>query len=217
MLSIRPTIIYYWEVWKHWQRQGTVLFLHFLTLAGSSSHYKEVIWHIFGLPGWQFHPLEIRRNTKEGWYWAQRRKCSPTEKWWELGRVTLSRKINMNVVRRVAQPLGRQIAKSSEKTSSCERRLQKVRNLHKLFSGTETPKRKWRIGLQSVPRDTDTNSSWFHAGHCSKLTATPRDRHYSSFCKWANWITKTDLLGITQLVSGRGGISAQQSDFKDPK
>lgn len=56
--------------------------------------------------------------------------------------MTLSRKINMNVVRRVAQPLGRQIAKSSEKTSSCERRLQKVRNLHKLFSGTETPKRK---------------------------------------------------------------------------
>lgn len=47
-------------------------------------------------------------------------------------------KINMNMVRHVSQPLGRRIRKSSEKASSCGKRLQKIRNTCKIPSCAET-------------------------------------------------------------------------------
>lgn len=58
-----------------------------------------------------------------------------------LARVPLT-KINMNMVRHVSQPLGRQILKSSEKASSCAKRLQKIRSTCKIPSCVETPKRR---------------------------------------------------------------------------
>lgn len=58
-----------------------------------------------------------------------------------LARVPLA-KINRNTVRHASQPLGRQIPRSSEKASSCGKRLQKIRNTCKIPSCAETLKRR---------------------------------------------------------------------------
>lgn len=150
--SLLKPIIITWKFEKLWQ--GGMLQcngdLNFLTSAGSSSCYKEAIWHIFGLPNWWFHCLEIRRNTKEGWCWTRKEEMLTSRavmgNWGSNGFVTLvcvpGNKTCIKCCQMYVLAFMKADVKKFRENITCGRRLQKFQNLFKAYSCTQTPEKK---------------------------------------------------------------------------
>lgn len=193
--------------------------LNFLPSAGSSFCCRLTIWCIFGLLGWQFQCLEIRRNNRNGWYWTHKERTL-TE--WRIDG-NLGEKVAVSLGSRPGSEINLKYSQTHIPAFVKAVIKRSVQNKKKIILWEDTPKFKkickvsfWIQTLKRKKkrafRELTHIQVLLGAGRCSKLftsnlifRTTLWNWYYYTICKWGNWSAQKgrNLLNITKLVTGR--------------